>query len=1153
MYCKSVQFVVYGTMLAICVIDALGQESTQVCPSNLNVPAGESIVIDCMSQTGYTYQWSSPDASKLIYLSDAAAASPQFDAPEHVTVPQDIVYYRQTFDDIGNRLGQVSVTISMYPVNNEYLRSAKDRIVESLLSEERPLISRPFSREGTPTAKQTPFLRCESQITVESGAIAEIPCIGMHPSGGTLQYTVEFDWAPYSESQTLEDGAFNYFIRVPAIDERAAVRFLSISSSFPGEDEVISQDVEIHITNKKANLSCEDIVAEENRQTAFQCFPDSHVQGARYQFISHPSIVERGIYDHLPTFMAPEVSSDTSMSVTVRMFSPKVDHVVEQDFMLMIQNRQNIVLDLGIECDPAIREIYEGSPDFDVSCTAVVDTPSKLSWTFQEVGDTPPGARSDENIIGESAKFTFQVPLNVDEHTLYQYTIIATDELEQERRSSLPQEIFITVLNKPTILVECQDQETSVGTGTLDGVCEVSNDQAVDLIYEWSITPDDQRIQVVDGSIQFEVPEDQDTDLQTYTYSVTASAENADAPESPTSLTITVKKSFGVLELVCVSPLIIYEGSGEQALDCSAIGIQPEFAQPLEWNWRLQEGAEDLLQDRSPDPPTFSAPETVPATTFYLYEVQVQAKGYETSQPQPVLIEVRKKPQLSLVCPQEVIFSVGMAPQPIPCEVTNDQDAELDYIWQWDPTILLLETSTGTPLFAVPSQQRSYSETYPYTVTVWADIADQVQASTSVTVVNSMAGLSDQVDVSTSGLDLGTVGPKGKISLDPATEQISGLIYGREGVYVGRMMVRAQDSVTVALEHLEPATLRQVDSNHQLTLSPQWAYSESCVMFAANTQPGQTVQVGMSPGDCHVIRVGGDVTMEDAQIGTYIGEVSVVLAVNGIDQLYTIPVKITVETERRMVVLGPGGVYVRPASETNSTLEWEESISIQPRVAVLGPNTPSGTFEINNPSLRSMEVTVATEFGYRETRETERFSVLVTEQNSEQGSLANLISVHPTTVVLMPGETKQIHYAIPAQTQLPDRGHAVLFNFTATPREYIAQIPGPLAEQVPRITFQAPGVYIPGQGPEQLTASIQSSTDESVVVLVETNTYPFYGQIIVKNESGQETGRSDILVYTRSRVRIDLTQAIDGGITLEFVPYAPNQNIPPDVYVPADS
>ena len=152
----------------------------------------------------------------------------------------------------------------------------------------------------------------------------------------------------------------------------------------------------------------------------------------------------------------------------------------------------------------------------------------------------------------------------------------------------------------------------------------------------------------------------------------------------------------------------------------------------------------------------------------------------------------------------------------------------------------------------------------------------------------------------------------------------------------------------------------------------------------------------------------------------------------------------------------------------------------------------------------------------------------------------------------MPGETKQIHYAIPDQIELPDQGHAILFNFTATPREYVSQTPSPVAEQVPRVIFQAPGVYIPSQGPEQLRAGIQSSTDEAAVVLVETDTYPFYGQVIVKNESGHEIGSSDILVYTRSRVRVDLDEPMVGGITLEFVPYAPNQNTPLDVYVPAD-
>ena len=228
---------------------------------------------------------------------------------------------------------------------------------------------------------------------------------------------------------------------------------------------------------------------------------------------------------------------------------------------------------------------------------------------------------------------------------------------------------------------------------------------------------------------------------------------------------------------------------------------------------------------------------------------------------------------------------------------------------------------------------------------------------------------------------------------------------------------------------------------------------------------------------------GGNIALTQADPGAYSGKVSVVITVNGVDQLHTVPVELTVEAQRRVVLLGPDGVRFHVAAATGAPLEWEQHISIQPQVAVLDPQTRVGTFELTNPSIHPMEVEVSTEFGYREAREEEQYSVEVTDQEIAQGDLSALLTVHPKIVLLSPGETRPVHYAIPDHVQMQARGYAGQFNFTVTPREFIDQRQSPTSVQAARITFQAPGVYIPGLA--RLRASVESSTSEAVVLLVE--------------------------------------------------------------------
>ncbi len=1110
------------------------------------------------------YEWESSNPSWLRYLSDIAVASPHFNAPANVGTVQHFEYSRLGRDENGVVVTQASVLITVNPAGSRFLCHygggqdcpSPEKTEQSLLLDNYWTPDSP----DLPIENAKPFLHCEPRITVESGTMAEIQCTGLHPSGGQLEYRAEFDWPPYSETRVLADGLFDYFVRVPLINEPAAVRMLEIIASVPGKNLQVSQNIEVHIVNHNPILICEDLVVRESVEAIFPCSVPSN-QNIEYQFISDPPLVQRGIYDYWPTFLVPEVDHDQSVPVILRAFDINSGQVAETEFMVRIQNVSG-PMEFTIDCDPAHSEVYEGAPPITITCTADGNESPALVWNYSAEGNTPfnitPLGRS-----GNIWRFEIIIPDKVDGDTVHEYKMTATD---QTTDATAVAPIEVSILSTPQIMVSCKNTNARTGDPPIELSCEVGNSKELPLDYQWSWVPRTPPIRLlgdIDATPLFEVPtaaEQQELEFD-YVYDVTVSAMDNDNPDFPdlpeasATVTVTVYKFFGQLGLECVSPIEVYEGDPDVPIDCSVQGLVSADTD-LDWDWQAL--GEDRLRDEE-GTIIFQTPVTVPAPTTYSYDLWIEAPPhYEASDPERVEVIVRKRPILSLSC-QDLTVNVGMPPQRIHCEVGNDQDLELDYVWQWDPITLLSDTDTGSPLFSTPSQQRAYSQEYMYRVSVQTDIAEPVEAMVSVTVINPAEGPQGEIAVSASELDLGVVGPQGKVWLDPATEQISGLVYEGGGAHAGRMMIRAQDNVTVSIEQLQVVTLRYEDlsedrgggRSRELILIPQWAYSESCVQFSANTQASQTVQTSLQPGDCHVIRIGGTVELEKAEPGEYIGEVVVVVTIGELDQLYPIPVVLTVEAERQVIVLGPGGVTLQPVSETTESLQWNQSIGIQPQVAVLSPDTPSGIFTMTNPSVHSMEVEVSTEFGYRETRDTDPFSVPATD---ELGNLADLVSVHPNVLLLLPGETKQVRYIVPEQelAQMEDRGYAALFNFTVTSRAYIDQSQAPVAEQPARVTFQAPGVYIPRQGPEQLRATIESRTNQTAVILVETDTLPFYGDVVVKDESGDELGGSEVLVYTRSRVRIDWTAAPSGGLTLQFIPSNPSHIRPSDVYIPAN-
>jgi len=1253
---------------------------------DLYVTPGTSTLIDCGIQTSpdYTYQWVSQNPSLLAYLSDLGKASPEFRAPENIDTPLNIVYQRIVFDQTGDPVNQsrVSVTVQnggglQTNDTESIIRGGVDQfLLDGIYSGAgvANTIQLPFDADGV-VSSDLPYLQCASPITVESGALVEIPCTGLNQSAGFLNYHVEFDWPPYSTTELVAEGEFVYMVQAPVIESATSVQTLELYIEMPNVGRIVSEQVEIHVINRAPKLQCQDITVVEGEQVKVPCSITS-AGSPRIQILS--DLISPEIFNDWPTIPVPEVNQDRSVLVTVRAFG-EANTVAEAEFLLNVQQtRAPLVFQLNCTGEPPLPfKQYEGElipEELSVSCV-VEDPPSeKLIWQVGAEAEAPRLDFSRFMIYPERNLFEFTITLlnDVDADLIWNYKVITRpDRVDDDIPPTVTADVDITILEKPNIIITCGDDMT-VQTGELPLTlkCKAATEWNHDpdlqedpvFTYTWEavgenrlmaerlLSPENPNL----GSRTFNVPDasEQDDPTATYTYEVNAETINAvnttDPPENPGMISVTVI-NLEQLSLNCDSPIEIFAGDPDEPLSCtSAQGQVPN----LSYKWELQDGPSDrLVEGSSGSPPIFEVPITVETTETYTYDIHVEAAPmFQDSDLQTVVIEVSprfieidcdditvrpgdeplplmcrattdpahpdepldymwewnsesglplltgdlnsgmpifnvpadqpeavvtytymvnalspkatpspdpetltvtiEKYSISLECPEELVVTVRASPQPIECSVSSEEGAQLEYIWDWTPTERLTNEETGSPLFNVPSRQQEYSVSYDYRVTVSAEGAIGDQTSVSVIVLSPLEEIVQQVEITVSELDFGVVGPNGQILIDPSTELISGIVYDGAQSHSGRMMIVARDSVTVSVEQLPSVILAHVDSGRELMLMPQLANSESCSTFSANNQTSRILQISMRPDDCQILRIGGEINLDNTEPGLYSGQVPVALTVNGLDQLQTIPVVVSVEPERRTVLLGPEGVGFRAASGTGASLEWQQSISIQPQVAVLTPQTRSGTFKLMNPSVYPMEVEVDLEFGYREAREDERFSVGVTTQEDVQGDLTSIVAVHPTVVLLSPGETQSVHYGIDDDAELQEQGYAGMFNFTVTPREFINQSQSPTTTNA-RVTFQAPGIYTSRPAPIQ--ASLESKTNSDLVLLLETGGIPFYGEVIVENESGDQVGRSQVLIYTRSRVRIQLDSLPEGDLILRFESSAPNQGSPPNIILSPNS
>lgn len=1192
---------------------ASGQESplsdrekfAHSCPT-LSVSGGETVVLDCAPGVilpGGGYQWTSMDTGVLSYLDDLTVATPRFSAPTEILGVQQFSYDRLQIDAAGEEVARMTVQVLVYPSRvrhdcelrkniqldrgdkydgcDELYPMLDPELVQTLPETDEwdapiPIQSGELFGDMGINEQEAPDFHCPLSITASGKSEVSITCFGQGTTNGPLQYTAEFDWPPYRQSVILEGGRFDYTIQVPEITQSADLRRMKLIALDLQTGISATQDVELHITSERPDLECEDINVQEGEYLRFPC--QVQAEGPlQFQIIPQSYIdgMPSGLYDHVPSFVAPDVQGDTTIVMIVRVVETSAKRLTERQLEISVfdisDQEVSLPMDFRINCGPVIHDVYEGADEIPITCEIVDEQDADdFVWTWAAEGEDTPFELL-EIISGREA--IYLTPQSVENDLIHIYSIIVNSA---QFGSSNQVKIQINVLERPDISVACENAFAVVGDPDITLKCTATNDKGLtDLDYTWVWDPMERLSgDLPSGMPMFDVPDEQTELSVDYRYEVSVSAPDADSPTTPEELIVRVDRNLGTLALSCETPVMVYEGSDDRELDCMITGLQMDTG--LMWDLQLTAGPSDLLSanPNSTGSPIIAVPESVMDDLIYKYNISVHAPYYHGSDMVEVTIEVLKKPILSLNCENEVTVEIGDPPRRIMCEVSNDWVPDLEYSWLWNPDTRLSDADTGTPLFDVPEEQRAASENYDYEVTVSAPNADLVSKSVRVTVRNPDAFPVYQLDVNPVALNFGTFGSTGVARLDPASSEIDGVSHGGSK-HAGRLVLTARDNLVLNVELFKPAVLRYEEGDGfegesgSLTLYPSWSYAESCATLAAETQTATSLSIVMEDGDCRQLLFGGEVNLDEAEHpGTLTGEISVMLSADGVDVTHTVPVSLTVERARRVVNLGPRGARFGPDIDPPASLDFDQSIRIYPLKAVLNPNQKAGTFQVTNPSTIPLEVAVTTSFGYLESQvmqagERPALTDMVDQPDTSRfGDLSSIVKLYPSVLNLMPGESKEVRYAMEdgSPPRLDKMAYTMFFDVSATPRQFARQdqLPAPRSNnRTAIISTRIPGIYIPEtKVPQPLRAVLESISNlpggtVNITLLIETSAIPFAGKVVILGENGQNLGQTDLLVYTRSRVAATLSASLGEFLTLKFIPDL-DTPAPPSIRIPVD-
>ena len=842
-----------------------------------------------------------------------------------------------------------------------------------------------------------------------------------------------------------------------------------------------------------------------------------------------------------PTFAVPaEVDADATYAYLVTVSAANAEAATAEVTVTVLNKPA-----LALACVGPV-SVYEGSPDVALNCSATgAPTGSAYEYVWTALSNTSAAPDTDLLSATDIASPTFAVPAEVGADETYAYLLTVS----AENAEAATAEVTVTVLNKGALALACVNP-APVYEGSPDVALDCSATGAPagsGYEYVWtalsntSATPDTDLLSATDiASPMFYVPIEVDAD-ERYEYLVTVSAENADPATAEVTVTVLNK---GDLALVCVDPDPVYEGDEDITLFCAASGGPEGSVYEYVWSALRNTSAApdtDLLSATDIASPTFAVPEAVDRDETYEYLVTVSAEHAEAATAEVLVTVLNSIPSVAFsTIPSDLGVWISASSLRFGVQSSGSQ-VTLDALTDRISTSVAGPYHVGRMTLA-PEGDLAFDEN--------AEVALSIEMVTPVTLRRladaslSEATLNDATLGDATFQGDATLGDAALADATLTDATLGDAALGDVTLGDATLTDATLDNATLADAADEPGA-----GGHVLTLSPNWSYTESCEQLSSQSIPGLYTEVRMSGSDCRLLLFGGDLDLTDAPSGRYVGTIDVIFRTVSGEETHLVPVSVEVIPAPRVIAIGPGGVRFDTSRELPAGLTPEQTVRIYPDVAYLTEEAPSGVFELSNPSLIPLEISVSSRFGYVEATEDGREAVVEDPSVSRLGDLSGLVEMYPQSLVLQPGEQRVVRYGVredslAALKATNEAGYAAFFEIASAPRQYIRSDWLPeesTGGNTARVTLRVPGAYAPEAASPSLRAellSVSAGASPSATLLLETEGAPFLGEVAAYDEDGQEIGRSRTLVYTRSRVRLPLAWLPEGeAIFLRFAPF----------------
>ena len=865
-----------------------------------------------------------------------------------------------------------------------------------------------------------------------------------------------------------------------------------------------------------------------------------------------------------PTFDVPQaVSSDATYAYSVRATAANAE-AGTAEVTVTVLDKPAIVVRCAAP-DP----VYEGSDDISLACNAY-GAPSGSSYSYAWSSRNDGGSSGDTALLSATniPSPTFDVSPSVSQTMRYEYLLTVTAANAEAGTA----EVSVTVLNKGALALSCTNPApVYAGSEDITLSCAASGapsgQSGSDYEYVWTprgATANTGLLSARDvASPVFSVPEGV-SQTTAYEYFVTVSAANAEAATAEVTVTVLDNPA---LALSCANPDPVYEGSADFALDCAASGAPEGSAYEYAWSARGATADTDLLSAADVASPAFSVPDSVGADETYEYLLTVSAEHAEAATAEvtvTVLDRIEEAPAPDPVTPPA---PDPVAPTPAPAELAEPPppvaEATPDPAPEpadpvppapepADPVPPAPEPANPVPPAPEPVDPVAPAPEPVDPVPPAPDPVDPVApAPEPVALSGDPSGLGVRVGVSR--LRFGVQSSDTQVSLDALTDRISTSVSGPH--HAGRLTLSSDGDlsldengeVALSIELVTPVTLRREGSGDAppLSLAPTWSMAASCEQLASQSIRGLHTEARLSESDCRLLLFGGAIDLSGAPPGRYSGNIDVILRTEAGEETHSIAAEVDVVSGDRVILAGAGGVRFGSSREVPMGLLEEQTVSIYPNLAYLTRENPSGAFELSNPSLVPVEVSVSARYGYAEATEDGRETLVEDTIAARLGDLSGALEIHPRTLTLMPGERGVVRYGVreEALSETTKRGYAAFFEIASAPRQYVRAdwLPEAVSEgKTARVTMRVPAAYAPSEHTAQLSVNLLSAAtgvSPSATFLVATDGAPFLGEVAAYDAQGRELGRSRTLVYTRSRVRVPLDRLPEGdAVFLRFIP-----------------